>query len=72
MKKFLYICLVLAGLACSDHAVHFDFDHNGVADFFANMTTIDVPMHTGSSRRLHIKLNDVTYSVYDDTIVPNS
>ena len=39
--------------------------------FYGNMTTADVVMHAGSTRKLKMKYNGVVYSVYDDTIEPN-
>lgn len=36
--------------------------------FYGNMTTADVPMHTGTTQKLKVKINDVIYSVYDDTV----
>ena len=50
------------------HAVHFDVDGDGVADYFANMTTADVPMHAGTTRKLKVQFAGQTYSVYDDTV----
>ena len=52
----------------TDHALHVDVDHDGVADYFGNMTTADVVMHAGSERKLKIKLGNTIYSVYDDTV----
>jgi len=49
-------------------ALHVDIDNDGVADFFGNVTTLDVPMHTGTDRKLKLQYNGVTYSVYDDTV----
>ena len=50
------------------HAVHVDVDNDGVADFFGNMTTADVPMHAGTTRKLKVQFAGQTYSVYDDTV----
>ena len=50
------------------HAVHFDFNNDNVADYFANMTTADVPMHAGTTRKLKVQFGGQTYSVYDDTM----
>lgn len=36
--------------------------------FYGNMTTNDVVMHNGATHRLRIRINDTTYSVYDDTV----
>ena len=52
-------------------ALHVDMDHDGIADFFANVTTADVPMHAGSQHSLRLKYNDVIYSIYDDTVSVN-
>ena len=49
-------------------ALHFDFDGDGTADMFANMTTADVPMNKDTERKLKIRIGDVVYSVYDDTV----
>ena len=50
------------------HAVHFDFNNDNVADYFANMTTVDVPMHAGSTHKLKVELGGQVYFVYDDTV----
>lgn len=49
-------------------ALHFDFDGDGTADMFANMTTADVPMNKDTERKLKIRIGDTVYSVYDDTV----
>ncbi len=49
-------------------ALHIDTDHDGIADFFGNMTTADVVMHAGSERKFKVKRGNITYSVYDDTV----
>jgi hypothetical protein len=49
-------------------ALHIDMDNDGIADFFGNMTTLDVPMNSATERKLKINYNGQTYSVYDDTI----
>ena len=49
-------------------ALHIDIDNDGIADFFGNVTTADVPMHAGSERKLKIQHTGITYSVYDDTV----
>ncbi len=36
--------------------------------FYGNMTTADVPMNSGTTRKLKIQYNNMTYSVYDDTV----
>ena len=36
--------------------------------FYGNMTTADVPMHSGTIRKLKVSYDDTTYSVYDDTV----
>jgi len=38
--------------------------------FYGNMTTNDVVMHNGATRKLKIRFNDAIYSVYDDTVEP--
>lgn len=50
------------------HAVHVDVNNDGIADFFGNMTTADVPMHAGTTRKLKVQFGGQTYSVYDDTV----
>ncbi len=50
------------------HAIHFDMNHDGTADYFANMTTAAVPMHAGSTRKLKVQFGGQTYSVHDDTV----
>jgi uncharacterized repeat protein (TIGR02543 family) len=52
------------------HAMNFDLDHDGVADYFANMTTIDTPAHAGTNRRLKVYFGGQVYFVYDDTVNP--
>ena len=49
-------------------ALHVDVDHDGIADYFGNMTTADVVMHAGSERKFKVKYGDTIYSVYDDTV----
>lgn len=36
--------------------------------FYGNMTTDDVVMHSGTERKLKVRVGDVIYSVYDDTV----
>ena len=52
-------------------ALHLDIDHDGVADYYANLTKYDVPMSNSTDKKLKIKLDGVVYSVYDDTINPD-
>ncbi|MBO4672378.1 MAG: hypothetical protein J5608_01860, partial [Alphaproteobacteria bacterium] len=40
----------------------------GDAVFYGNMTTSDVPMTNGTTKKLKLRYNDTTYSVYDDTV----
>jgi hypothetical protein len=49
-------------------ALHVDIDQDGTADFFGNMTTLDVPMTRGTERKLKLQYDGVTYSVYDDSV----
>ena len=49
-------------------ALHVDIDNDGVADYFGNMTTLDVPMTRGTERKLKLQYDGVTYSVYDDSV----
>ena len=60
--------LYLRSTKITPHALHVDVDHDGVADFFGNMTTADVVMHAGSEHKLKVKLDGVIYSIYDDTV----
>jgi len=50
------------------HALNFDMDMDGIADYFANMTPLSVPMHINSEHGLKILLDGIEYSVYDDTV----
>jgi len=49
-------------------SLNIDIDQDGTPDFFGNMTTQDVSMHTGTDRKLKLRYNNTTYSVYDDTV----
>jgi len=49
-------------------SLHLDLDHDGVADYFGNMTTLDVPMSHGTSRKLKVRMNGIVYSIYDDSV----
>jgi hypothetical protein len=49
-------------------ALHVDIDQDGIADYFGNMTTLDVPMTRGTERKLKLQYDGVTYSVYDDSV----
>jgi len=49
-------------------ALHLDLDHDGVADYFGNMTTLDVPMSRETQRKLKVRYNNTTYSIYDDSV----
>lgn len=49
-------------------SLHIDVDGDGTADYFANATTYDVAMNKNTDHRLNVKMGDVVYSVYDDTI----
>ncbi len=49
-------------------SLRLDLNHDGVADYFAHMTTLDVPMHIGTERKLKIRYMGLLYSVYDDTV----
>ena len=50
------------------HALHIHVDQDGIADYFGNMTTADVPMHAGTTRKLKVQFNGQVYSIYDDTV----
>ena len=49
-------------------ALHIDIDNDGVADFFGNVITLDVPMTNGTQRKLKLSYGGQTYSVYDDSV----
>lgn len=49
-------------------AIHIDIDNDGIADYFGNMTTLDVPMTRGTTRKLKLRYGGITYSVYDDSV----
>ena len=49
-------------------ALHLDLDHDGIADYFGNMTTMDVPMSHGTQRKLKVRYNNTTYSIYEDSV----
>ena len=36
--------------------------------FYGNMTTADVQMNINTERKLKVRFNDTTYSIYDDTV----
>ena len=50
------------------HALHFDVNGDGVADFFANLSTTDVAINKNSTRRMKVRMNDTIYFVHDDTV----
>ena len=52
----------------TEHALNVDMDHDGIADYFGNMTTLDVPMSRGTQRKLKVRWDNVTYSIYDDSV----
>ena len=45
-----------------------DVDQDGVADYFGNMTTLDVPMSHETQRKFKVRINDMLYSIYDDSV----
>ena len=49
-------------------SVNVDLDHDGVADYFGNMTTLDVPMSRETPRKLKVRMNGTVYSIYDDSV----
>lgn len=49
-------------------SLHFDFNADGVADFFANTTIRDVPMNKNSERKFRLRMGKNIYAVYDDTV----
>ena len=50
------------------HALHFDVNGDGIADYFANLSTTDVTISKDSTRRMKVKYGDVLYFVHDDTV----
>ena len=52
----------------TEHALHLDLNHDGVADYFGNMTTLDVPMSRETPRKLKVRMNGTVYSIYDDSV----
>ncbi len=60
--------LYLRATKKTSHALHFDIDHDGIADYFGNMTTANVPMHNGNTHSLRVFKDGIIYSIYDDTI----
>ena len=51
-------------------ALFLDMNHDGVAEFYGNMTLVNVPMNSSTQRQMKIRYNDQVYSVYDDSIDP--
>ena len=60
--------LYLSPVKRTSPALHFDTNHDGVADLFGNMTTADVPMNKDTDKKLKIRYKGTVYSVYDDTV----
>jgi len=52
-------------------SLHLDLDHDGIADYFGNMTTLDVPMSRDTPRKLKVRMNGTVYSIYDDSVELN-
>ena len=55
----------------TEHALHIDMNGDGAVDWFANLTTVDTPMNKDTDKKLKIKIDDVVYFAYDDTIKLN-
>ena len=53
-------------------SLNVDVDNDGTPDFFGNMTQTNVPMTTGSSRRLEVEYNNQLWYVYDDSVDVNA
>jgi len=49
-------------------ALNIDMDKDGVADYFANITTTETPMNANTTRKLKLYFNGQTYFVHDDTV----
>ncbi len=60
--------LYLTAVKKTTPALNVDLNYDGVPDLFGNMTTHDVPMNRNTNKRLKVKLGDVIYFVYDDTV----
>ena len=51
-------------------SLNFDTDGDGVADFFANVTTADTIMSATATQKFKIKVGETIYSICDDTVMP--
>lgn len=60
--------LFLRGAKKTTPSLNIDINNDGVPDFFGNMTTADMPMNSGTARKLKVSFDGVAYSVYDDTV----
>ena len=49
-------------------SLNVDINGDGIPDYFGNMSTADVPMHTGTTTHLKVEYNNITYSICDDTV----
>ena len=60
--------LYLRSVRKTTPSLNVDVDLDGVADFFGNVVTTNVPMTNGTSRHLKLQYNNQVYYVYDDTV----
>lgn len=60
--------LYLRTVKQTTYALSVDVDGDGVADFFANLSTTDVPINKNSTRKMKVRMNDTVYFVHDDTV----
>lgn len=60
--------LFLRTVKKTEPALSVDVNQDGVADFYANLTTQNVPMNKDTDKRLKVKIDGVVLFVYDDTI----
>lgn len=48
-------------------SINVDINNDGIPDLFGNMTQTNIPIRSGSSRKLQLEYNGQTWFVYDDT-----
>ena len=60
--------LYLRSTSRTTPSLRFNMNSDGVADYFANMVLQDVPLNSSTSRKLKVKVGNLTYSVCDDTV----
>lgn len=62
------VVLYLRSMRKTAPALYFDLDRDGVADYFANMTPVDVAMNSDTNKKLKVSYGNNLFSVYDDSI----